>query len=61
LVSEISGSHGVEYEDDSSGKLRRVFPQNEAVVSEAFIASETSVNFCENTRRNIPEVILTAS
>jgi hypothetical protein len=61
---EISGSHGGEYEHDcllgcSAVWYRRNFPVLTASITaltmEAVSTYETSVNFYENTRRNIPE------
>jgi hypothetical protein len=67
FVSEISGSHDGEFEDDLSSEiLRRVVWLKLTDVSEVLTASmitlmmavstfETSVNFYQTTRCNIPE------
>jgi hypothetical protein len=46
ILSGISGSCSVEYEDDTAVTL----------MMETINTSETLVNFDETTRRNIPEV-----
>jgi hypothetical protein len=57
--AEISGSLGGDYEDDlSSGMLRHIVSQKLTDVSECFrgtFRDETSTNFWETTRCNIPE------
>jgi hypothetical protein len=57
-IGEISGSHGGKYEDIFFGMLRRVVWQkltdiSKVLIASIFKASETSVIFCQTTRRNI--------
>jgi hypothetical protein len=60
VIVEMSGSHGYEYEDIGFWdvalcSLVEVYRRLIALMMEAASTSETSVNFYQTTRRNIPE------